>query len=155
MRKMEIKIKYHADIKPLEYIGGDKSNWIDLRVAEDVFIPVGEYRLISLGVSMELPEGYEAHIVPRSSTFKNFGVVQTNHMGVIDHFYKGDGDVWHFPAYCLVGKDIVDGRKGTLIRKNDRICQFRIMEKQPDFRFVTVDKLGNEDRGGIGSTGVM
>ena len=154
MRKMEIKIKYHADIKPLEYIGGDKSNWIDLRVAEDVFIPVGEYRLISLGVSMDLPEGYEAHIVPRSSTFKNFGVIQTNHMGVIDHSYKGDGDIWRFPAYCLEGKDIVDGRAGTLIHKNDRICQFRIMERQPDFQFVTVDKLGNVDRGGIGSTGV-
>ena len=153
MRKMEIKIKYHADIKPLEYIGGDKSNWIDLRVAEDVFIPVGEYRLISLGVSMELPEGYEAHIVPRSSTFKNYGIIQTNHMGVIDHSYKGDGDIWHFPAYCLEGKDIVDGRTGTLIHKNDRICQFRIMQCQPDFEFVEVDWLGNNDRGSIGSTG--
>lgn len=150
---MEIKIKYHTDIEPLEYIGGDKSNWIDMRAAEDVFIPVGEYRLVSLGVSMQLPKGYEAHVVPRSSTFKNFGILQTNHMGVIDESYCGDKDIWHFPAYCLEGKDIIDGRTGTLIRKNDRICQFRIMERQPDFSFVTVDKLGNEDRGGIGSTG--
>lgn len=150
---MQIKIKYHTNIDQLEYIGGDKSNWIDLRSAEDVFIPVGEYRLISLGVSMELPEGYEAHVVPRSSTFKNFGIIQTNHMGVIDHSYKGDGDVWRFPAYCLVGKDVINGQAGTLICKNDRICQFRIVEKQPDFTFVTVDNLGNIDRGGIGSTG--
>lgn len=152
--KMEIKIKYHTDIESLEYIGGDKSNWIDLRAAEDVFIPIGEYCLISLGVSMELPEGYEAHIVPRSSTFKNFGIIQTNHMGVIDHSYEGDGDIWHFPAYCLVGKDVFNGQAGTLIRKNDRICQFRIVKRQPDFEFVTVDELGNADRGGIGSTGV-
>ena len=151
---MKVKIKYHTDIEPLTYIGGDKSNWIDLRAAETVFIPVGEYRLISLGVSMELPERYEAHVVPRSSTFKNYGIIQTNHMGVIDSSYKGDGDCWHFPAYCLVGKDIVNGQSGTLIRKNDRICQFRIMERQPDFTFEEVDWLGNEDRGGIGSTGV-
>ena len=151
--QMEIKIKYHADIQPLTYIGGDKSNWIDLRAAEDVFIPVGEYRLISLGASMELPEGYEAHIVPRSSTFKNFGIIQTNHMGVIDRSYCGDNDIWHFPAYCLEGKDIIDGRVGTIIRKNDRICRFRIMKRQPNFLFVPVDSLDNEDRGGIGSTG--
>lgn len=150
---MKIKIKYHTDIEPLEYIGGAKSNWIDMRAAEDVFIPIGEYRLISLGVSMELPEGYEAHVVPRSSTFKNYGIIQTNHMGIIDQAYCGDNDIWRFPAYCLIGNDIVDGRAGTLIRKNDRICQFRIMERQPDFEFITVDNLGNADRGGIGSTG--
>ena len=150
---MKIKIKYHTDIEPLTYIGGDKSNWIDLRAAEDVFIPVGEYRLISLGVSMELPEGYEAHVVPRSSAFKNYGIIMTNSVGIIDGSFKGDSDVWRFPAYRLDGKDIIDGRVGTMIRKNDRICQFRIMERQPDFEFVTVDNLGNADRGGIGSTG--
>lgn len=150
---MEIKIKYHTDIEPLEYIGGDKSNWIDLRAAEDIFIPVGEYRLISLGVSMELPEGYEAHIVPRSSTFKSFGIIQTNHMGVIDNSYKGDNDIWHFPAYCLEGKRVMNGTIGSVIRKNDRICQFRIVKKQPNFEFITVETLGNADRGGIGSTG--
>ena len=150
---MEIKIKYHADIEPLKYIGGDKSNWIDLRVAEDVFIPIGEYRLISLGVSMELPECYEAHIVPTSSTFKNYGITQANHMGVVDSSYCGDGDIWYFPAKCDAGKDIIDGRVGTMLRKNDRICQFCIMKKQPDFEFVEVNHLGNENRGGIGSTG--
>lgn len=150
---MEIKIKYHTDIEPLEYIGGDKSNWIDLRAAEDIFIPVGEYRLISLGVSMELPEGYEAHIVPRSSAFKNYGIIQTNHMGVIDNSYKGDNDIWHFPAFCLEGKKVMNGTIGSVIRKNDRICQFRIVKKQPNFEFVTVENLGNADRGGIGSTG--
>ena len=150
---MEIKIKYHANIEPLKYIGGNKSNWIDLRVAEDVFIPIGEYRLISLGVSMELPEGYEAHIVPRSSTFKNYGITQANHMGVVDSSYCGDDDIWYFPAKCDEGKDIIDGRVGTMLRKNDRICQFRIMKRQPDFQFVEVDNLGNADRGGIGSTG--
>ena len=152
--KMLIKIKYHTDIEPLTYIGGDKSNWIDLRAAEDVFIPVGEYRLISLGVSMELPEGYEAHIVPRSSTFKTWGIIQTNSVGIIDESYKGDSDIWRFPAYCMEGKDIIDGRVGTVIRKNDRICQFRIVKRQPDFEFVKVDMLGNDNRGGIGSTGV-
>ena len=151
---MKIKIKYHTDIEPLTYIGGAKSNWIDMRAAEDAFIPVGEYRLISLGVSMELPEGYEAHVVPRSSTFKTLGIIQTNSVGIIDESYKGDSDIWRFPAYCLVGKDIVNGQSGTLIRKNDRICQFRIMERQPDFTFEEVERLGNEDRGGIGSTGV-
>ena len=151
---MKIKIKYHTDIEPLKYIGGEKSNWIDLRAAETVFIPENEYRLISLGVSMELPEGYEAYVVPRSSTFKKWGIIQSNGIGIIDSSYKGDNDIWRFPAYCLEGKDIIDGCFGTVIKKNDRICQFRIMKKQPDFQFVAVDKLNNDDRGGIGSTGV-
>ena len=141
---MKIKIKYHTDIEPLTYIGGDKSNWIDLRAAEDVFIPLGEYRLISLGVSMELPEGYEAHMVPRSSTFKNYGIIQTNHMGVIDESYCGDNDQWFFPAYAL---------RDTVIHVNDRICQFRIMEHQPTIEFEEAPRLGHEDRGGHGSTG--
>lgn len=150
---MKIKIKYHTDIEPLMYIGGEKSNWIDLRAAETVFIPEGEYRLISLGVSMELPEGYEAHVVPRSSTFKKWGVLQANSTGIIDNSYKGDSDIWKFPAYCVHGKDIVDECVGTIIKKNDRICQFRIMKKQPDFTFEEVEWLGNSDRGGFGSTG--
>lgn len=151
---MKIKIKYHTDIETLEYIGGEKSNWIDLRAAETVFIPENEYRLISLGVSMELPEGYEAYVVPRSSTFKRWGIIQANGVGIIDSSFKGTNDIWRFPAYCLEGKDIIDGCVGTIIKKNDRICQFRIMKKQPDFQFVSVDKLDNDDRGGIGSTGV-
>lgn len=144
-----IKIKYHADIERIESIKiGD---WIDLRSAEDVVIPVGEFRLISLGVSMKLPEGYEAHVVPRSSTFKNWGIIQTNSFGVIDNSYSGTNDIWRFPAYCLVGKS-VDGSCSS-IKKGDRICQFRIMRKQPDIEFEEVLVLDEIDRGGFGSTG--
>ena len=139
-----IRIKYFTDkIEKLCYIGG-KSDWIDLRAAEDVELKAGEFRLIPLGVAMELPEGYEAHIVPRSSTFKNFGVIQTNHMGVVDESYCGDNDQWFFPAYAL---------RDTRIQAGDRICQFRIMEHQPALFFEEVDALGHEDRGGHGSTG--
>ena len=104
----------------------------------------GDFALIPLGVAMELPKGYEAHVVPRSSTFKNFGIIQTNHMGVIDESYCGDNDQWHFPAYAL---------RDPVIHVNDRICQFRIMEHQPKIVFEETEKLDNKDRGGIGSTG--
>ena len=146
-RKMEkIKIKYHTDeIEKLRYIDG-KSGRIDLRSAEDVELKAGEFKLISLGVSMELPKGYEAHIVPRSSTFKNFGIIQTNHQAVIDESYCGDNDIWRYPAYAL---------RDTVIHKNDRICQFRIIEHQPTIEFEEVDTLGNEDRNGFGTTGVV
>ena len=121
MRK-NIRIKYFSDeIERLTYIGG-KSDWIDLRAAADVELKAGEFKLIPLGVAMELPAGYEAHIVPRSSTFKNFGIIQTNHMGVVDESYCGDNDQWFFPAYAL---------RDTRIQTGDRICQFRIMEHQP------------------------
>lgn len=139
-----IKIKYFTDkIDKLAYIAG-KSDWIDLRAAETVDMKAGEFRLIPLGVAMELPEGYEAHIVPRSSTFKNFGIIQTNHQGVIDCSYCGDNDQWYMPAYAM---------RDTHIELNDRICQFRIMENQPALSFEQVISLKNEDRGGIGSTG--
>ena len=138
------KIKYFTDkIERLRYIDG-KSDWIDLRAAEDIEMKAGDFKLIPLGVAMELPKGYEAHIVPRSSTFKNFGVIQTNHMGVVDESYCGDGDQWFFPAYAL---------RDTEIHVNDRICQFRIMEHQPAISFIETDRLGHEDRGGHGSTG--
>lgn len=141
---MRIKIKYFTDkIDRLCYIDG-KSDWIDLRAAKDVELKQGEFALIPLGVAMELPSGYEAHVVPRSSTFKNFGVIQTNHMGVIDETYCGDNDQWFFPAYAL---------RDTVIHVNDRICQFRIMEHQPAFSFEEVEELQHEDRGGHGSTG--
>lgn len=140
----EIKIKYFTDkIERLRYIDG-KSDWIDLRAAEDVELKAGEFKLIPLGVAMELPHGYEAHIVPRSSTFKNFGVIQTNHMGIVDETYCGDNDQWFFAAYAL---------RDTVIRTNDRICQFRIMEHQPALSFTEMEALGHEDRGGFGSTG--
>lgn len=139
-----IKVKYHnPELYKLDMIpGGD---WCDLRAAETVELNAGDWRLISLGVSMQLPEGYEAHVVPRSSTYKNFGIIQTNHMGVIDESYCGDRDVWFFPALAL---------RDTTINVNDRICQFRIVKKQPRLEFDQVEQLGNENRGGHGSTGV-
>lgn len=139
---MEIKIKYFTDITPIEKIS--QGDWIDLRAAEDVDLHAGEFQLIPLGVAIELPQGYEAHIVPRSSTYKKFGIIQTNHQAVIDESYCGDNDQWFYPAYALTDAHI---------RKDERICQFRIMEKQPQIDFVVVDTLGNADRGGIGSTG--
>lgn len=140
-----IKIKYISDkIKKLKFIDGDKSDWIDLRAAENVKMKKGDFKLISLGVAMELPAGYEAHVVPRSSTFNNFGIIQTNHMGVIDESYCGDNDVWKFPAYAL---------RDTEIHINDRICQFRIMKKMDSISFEKVDNLDNENRGGFGTTG--
>ena len=152
IEEQTIKIKYHADIDKLCNVEG-KSDWIDLRVAEDTFIPLKEFKLVSLGVSMKLPDGYEAHIVPRSSTFKNYGLIQTNHQGVIDNSYSGDNDIWKFPAYCVIAKDTVNGKKGTLLHKNDRICQFRIFKKQPNIVFDEIEKLDSKDRGGFGSTG--
>lgn len=137
-----IKIKYHNDIRPLEIL--DNGDWIDLRAAEDVNLEKGDFRIISLGVSMKLPEGYEAHIVPRSSTFKHWGIIQANHMGVIDNSYCGDNDIWKFPAIAT---------RDAVIYKNDRICQFRIMKKQPCVRFDTVEHLNGPDRGGFGSSG--
>ncbi len=142
---MKIRIKYFSDkIEKIRYIDG-KSDWMDLRAAEDVELKAGDFRLIPLGIAMELPRGYEAHVVPRSSTFKNFGIIQTNSMGVIDESYCGDGDQWYFPAYAL---------RDTVIRTGDRICQFRIMEHQPAFEFEEVERLEGSDRGGFGSTGV-
>lgn len=139
-----IKIKYFTDkIDKINKI--DKGDWIDLRAAETVELKAGEFKLIPLGVAMQLPEGYEAHVVPRSSTYKNFGIIQTNHQAVIDESYCGDNDQWWYPALA---------QRDTVINVNDRICQFRIMEKQPPITFEEVEVLGNDDRGGIGSTGV-
>lgn len=144
METKTIKIKYFTDkIEKLTYIDG-KSDWIDLRAAEEVTLQKGEFKLIPLGVAMELPEGYEAHVVPRSSTFKNFGIIQTNHQGVIDCSYCGDNDQWFMPVYAV---------RDTQIHVNDRICQFRIMENQPKLFFNEVECLDNADRGGHGSTG--
>lgn len=144
METKTIKIKYFTDkIEKLTYIDG-KSDWIDLRAAEEVTLQKGEFKLIPLGVAMELPKGYEAHVVPRSSTFKNFGIIQTNHQGVIDCSYCGDNDQWFMPVYAV---------RDTQIHVNDRICQFRIMENQPKLFFDEVECLENADRGGHGSTG--
>ncbi len=141
---VKLRIRYFSDkIEKLKYIDG-KSDWIDLRSAERVELKKGEFRLIDLGIAVELPKGYEAHIVPRSSTYKNFGIIQTNHFGVIDETYCGDNDRWFFPALAM---------RDTVIEVNDRICQFRIMEHQPEIEFEETDLLGNHDRGGWGSTG--
>ena len=141
---MEIKVHYLSEeIEERRYIDG-KSDWIDLRSARNISLKKGEFCLIPLGIAVELPAGYEAHIVPRSSTFKNFGIIQTNSMGIIDETYCGNGDQWHFPAYAL---------RDTEIHVNDRICQFRIMEHQPALTFVKTERLAGQDRGGFGSTG--
>lgn len=143
MNNKSIKIKYLNDtVSKLNKIAiGD---WIDLCAADDYLLKCGDYALIHLGVAMELPSGYEAHIVPRSSCYKNFKIMQTNAMGIIDESYKGDNDWWYFPALAF---------EDTIIHKGDRICQFRIVEHQPSIEFIEVEELGNPDRGGHGSTG--
>ena len=148
---MKIKIKYFDNAKELNMI--EKGNWCDLYANKDMFIPEGEKMMIPLGVAMQLPEGYEAHVAPRSSTFKTWGIIQTNHIGIIDNSYCGDNDQWFYPAYCLEPKNFIDNQYGTLIRKGDKIAQFRIIEVQPKLEFEKVELLGNKDRGCFGSTG--
>ena len=139
----KIKIKYFSDeIEKIEKIS--KGDWIDLRAAADVTLKQGEFALIPLGVGMILPDGYEANIVPRSSTYKKWGIIQANHFGVIDNTYSGDNDQWMFPAIAL---------KDAIINVNDRICQFRINKIQPEVEFETVEHLNSVDRGGFGTTG--
>lgn len=137
-----IRIKYMRGVQKVERF--NVGDWIDLRAAEDIVMQAGEFKLIPLGVAMELPEGYEALVAPRSSTFKKMQILLANSIGIIDESYKGDNDEWHFPAYAV---------KDTFIRKNERICQFRIIQHQPLIHLMEVDHLGNADRGGIGSTG--
>ena len=140
----EIKIKYFSDdMEELCYVDG-KSDWIDLRATVEVTLKAGEFRLIPLGVAMQLPRGYEAHLAPRSSTFKNYGILQTNSVGVVDCSYCGDNDQWHMPVYAT---------RDVTIEKGARICQFRIMENQPAITFTEVERLEGADRGGFGSTG--
>ena len=139
----KILIKYHdADLEKIEKIA--QGDWIDLRAAQTVELKAIEHRIISLGVSMRLPDGYEAHIVPRSSTFKKWGILQTNHIGIIDNSYSGDNDIWCMSVLAM---------RDTVIHKNDRICQFRIVKKMEEVSFEIVDRLEGPDRGGFGSTG--
>lgn len=141
---MQIKVKYfNPSLPKIHKIA--KGDWIDLRAAKSFTLSKDEFALIPLSIAMELPSNYEAHVVPRSSTYKHFGIIETNSMGIIDESYKGNNDQWFFPAYAL---------RDTKIEFGDRICQFRIMEKMPKIEFVEVDKLDNEDRGGHGTTGV-
>ena len=139
-----IQIKYfHPEMERLAYIDG-KSDWIDLRCAGRTELKAGEFRLIPLGVAMKLPRGYEAHIAPRSSTFKKWGILQVNSVGVVDGSYCGDGDEWKMPVYAT---------RDTVIEFGERICQFRIVENQPKIEFCEVERLEGADRGGFGSTG--
>ena len=138
-----IKIKYFDnEIDKIEKI--NKGDLIDLRAAETVEMKKGDFKLIKLGVGMKLPDGYKANVYPRSSTYKNFGIILANSVGQIDNSYSGDSDEWRFPAIAL---------RDTVIHKNDRICQFRIMKHQPTIEFDEVEHLDGEDRNGFGSTG--
>lgn len=156
---MKIRVKYFDGATKMEKIA--KGNWIDVYSNKDIFVPVGERVMIPLGFALELPQGWEGHLAPRSSTFKTWGIIQTNHVGIVDDTYIGDNDQWHMPVYCLTKdckvneKEVptVDGKEGVWIKKGDKVGQFRIMEVMPDFTFEEVDSFGNADRGGFGSTG--
>ena len=138
---VQIRIKYLRNITQISSI--EQGSWIDLRCGQDIIINEGEYKQIPLGVAMELPEGFEAIVAPRSSTFRKYGVIMANGIGVVDNCYNGDNDEWHFPAYAT---------RRTYIPRNERICQFRILRSQGDIDFIPVKILGNPDRGGLGST---
>ena len=144
---MKLRIKYLQDATRMNKI--TKGNWIDVYAYEDTFVPEGERAMINLGFALELPKGWEGHLAPRSSTFKTWGVIQTNSVGVVDDTYIGDNDQWHMPVYCLQAKD----ENGTWIRKGDKIGQFRVMEVMPEIEFEEVEFFNNIDRGGFGSTG--
>ena len=140
---LEVLVKYHdKDLGKIEKL--PVGDWIDLRSAERVDMNMFDSKFISLGISMKLPEGYEAHMVPRSSTFNKWGILQTNGIGIIDESYCGENDVWKFPALAM---------RSTTIFKGDRICQFRIMPKMPEVIFTEVEHMNDPDRGGLGSTG--
>jgi len=170
---MKIRIKYFNNATKLQKI--EKGNWIDLYANADVFVPQGERAMIPLGFALELPKGWEGHLAPRSSSFKTWGVIQTNSVGIVDDTYIGDNDQWHLPVFCLQGKetkyskldclkmfgekskefynDLDSNPVGTWIKSGDKICQFRIMEVMPEIEFEEVESFGNADRGGFGSTG--
>ena len=140
---LKLKVKYFdKQIEKIKQI--NKGDWIDLRSAADIFLTKGQFALIPLGVGMVLPEGYEAHIAPRSSTFKNWKILQVNSVGVVDNSYSGDTDQWMMPVFAT---------EDTEIKKNDRICQFRIIEKMPEIEIEEVEHLNDKSRGGFGSTG--
>lgn len=148
---MKLKIKYFNNAKRLEKIS--KGNWIDVYANEDVFVIKNQSKTIPLGFALELPKGWEGHLAPRSSTFKMWGIIQTNSIGVVDDTYIGDDDQWCMPVYCIEPKSYSNGVTGTWIRKGDKIGQFRIMEVMPNIEFEEVEKLDNKNRGGFGTTG--
>lgn len=139
-----LKVRYAVEgLIPLEVTS--KGDWIDLRAAQDIELQEGQHYIISLGVAIELPQGYEAILAPRSSSFKRWGVIQTNSIGVIDETYCGDNDIWGWAVYAT---------REAYIKKNDRVCQFRIIEHQPRLIFEVCETLNNKNRDGFGSTGV-
>ena len=148
IREMKIRIKYFEGATKLKKIS--KGNWIDVYASKDIFVPLNERAMVPLGFALELPQGWEGHLAPRSSTFKTWGIIQTNSVGVVDDTYIGDNDQWHMPVYCLQAKH----DNGTWIRTGDKIGQFRIMEVMPEIEFEEVESFGNQDRGGFGTTGV-
>ncbi len=149
---MKIRIKYFDGAVKLKKIV--KGNWIDVYANKDVFVKEGERAMIPLGFALELPTGWEGHLAPRSSTFKTWGIIQTNSVGVVDDTYIGDNDQWHMPVFCLQGKNEEENVKGTWVKQGDKIGQFRIMEVMPQIEFEEVESFGNQDRGGFGTTGI-
>ena len=147
IREMKIRIKYFEGATKLKKIS--KGNWIDVYASKDIFVPLNERAMVPLGFALELPQGWEGHLAPRSSTFKTWCIIQTNSVGVVDDTYIGDNDQWHMPVYCLQAKH----DNGTWIRTGDKIGQFRIMEVMPEIQFDEVESFGNCDRGGFGTTG--
>ena len=151
LNPLEIRIKYFEGATKLEKI--EKGDWIDVYSREDVILKEGDFKLVKLGFAMELPMNYEAHLAPRSSTFKKWGIIVTNSIGKIDHTYCGDNDEWKLAVFCLKGRDFINGKKCTVIHKGDKIAQFELVSIMPKVELKEVDHLGNEDRGGFGSTG--
>lgn len=143
IQQATIDVKYLPKAHHLESV--EWGSWIDLYTYEEVILKQGDQKYINLGVAMKLPEGYEAIMAPRSSTFKNWGILQSNGIGVIDSTYCGDNDIWMFPAYAT---------KNITIPAGTRICQFRIQQEQPSIEFNVVESLGTENRGGLGSSGL-
>ena len=139
-----IRIKYFSDAVPPLCQVDSKSDWIDLYAAETITLRAGESALIPLGVAMALPEGYEAHVAPRSSTFKTYGLLQSNGVGVVDWSYRGDEDQWKMPVYAT---------RDVTVEAGSRICQFRIVRNQPPISFQVCEHLDGPSRGGFGSTG--
>lgn len=148
---MKLRIKYFNNATRLQKI--NIGNWIDVYANKDMFIEHNTRAMIPLGFALELPAGYEGHLAPRSSTFKSWGLIQTNGVGIVDDTYIGDDDQWHMPVYCLDPKDENEGVKGTWVKKGDKVAQFRIEEVMPEIEFVEVEHFGNKNRGGFGTTG--
>lgn len=139
---LKLLVKYLRDVMPITVLDG--GDWIDLRCAETMILKKGDYRAIPLGIAVDIPEGYSAIIAPRSSLFGRYGLLCANSFGIIDNSYNGDNDEWHFLVYAT---------KSSMIWKNERICQFRLIKQSEPITIMPVEHLGNPDRGGIGSTG--